>query len=127
MGPYDVDLVVVGRDDEHVAERLGARHVAGESQLNPAEARNLGVRSTKADRLIFLDSDCIPQPGWLDAMLSNLDNEDVVVSGSIIVVPDHYIRLAGNIAAFQNIPRLIRRPTGTISVIFAWITSSRDR
>ena len=44
----------------------------------PARARNLGVRAASAPVLAFLDADCDPQPGWLDAGLRALEEADLV-------------------------------------------------
>ncbi len=38
----------------------------------PAAARNLGWRATSAPALAFLDDDCLPSPGWLEAGLEAL-------------------------------------------------------
>jgi glycosyltransferase involved in cell wall biosynthesis len=96
------ELLVVGRDDEKMAERGGARHIAADQTLNPAASRNVGIRSTTADYLIFLDSDCIPGPGWLGAMLCHRMDERVIVGGAMRIVPDRYLRLAGNISTFHE-------------------------
>ena len=98
----DIDLLVVGRDEARAAVRAGVRHVPGDRLLNPAEARNLGIRSTTADYLIFLDSDCIPEPGWLVAMLKHQSDELVLVSGAMHLIPDRYLRLAGNVSTFHE-------------------------
>jgi GT2 family glycosyltransferase len=102
MSRSDIDVVVVGRDDDHEAQRRSIRHLSPDQSLNPAEARNLGIRSTTAERIIFLDSDCLPEPGWLDAMLANLVEDRVIVSGAIRIVPDQYLRLAGNVSTFNE-------------------------
>jgi len=38
----------------------------------PAAARNLGWRQAEAPLLAFLDDDCLPEPGWLEAGLAAL-------------------------------------------------------
>lgn len=40
----------------------------------PASARNLGVREARSGIILFMDSDCLPQPGWLEAMTAPFEN-----------------------------------------------------
>lgn len=43
----------------------------------PAKARNLGVKHSEGDIIIFLDSDCIPPENWIEEMIKPLDGEIV--------------------------------------------------
>ncbi|RKY56214.1 MAG: hypothetical protein DRP89_01805 [Candidatus Neomarinimicrobiota bacterium] len=43
----------------------------------PANARNLGVRYSKGDIIIFLDSDCIPPKNWVEEMVKPLSGKIV--------------------------------------------------
>lgn len=36
-------------------------------------ARNAGIQAARGDRLVFTDADCLPEPGWLDALDRALD------------------------------------------------------
>ena len=60
----DVPVTVVdaGSSDDtaQVAEELGARVIRLPQREGPALARNIGVRETQADVILFLDSDCVP-------------------------------------------------------------------
>ncbi len=44
----------------------------------PARARNIGWRATSAPLVAFTDDDCVPQPGWLAALVSAGAQADVV-------------------------------------------------
>lgn len=59
------------------AAHPGVRLVT-EPQKGAAHARNRGVAETTAPRLIFLDCDCVPSPGWLAAARSVADRADLV-------------------------------------------------
>ncbi len=68
-------LIVVddgSRDPEAVASIAAA---AGASVLRrpvnggPAAARNTGLAAADTPLVGFLDSDCVPEPGWLDLLL----------------------------------------------------------
>lgn len=53
------------------------------------EQKNLGVERTQGDLVLFLDSDVVPEPGWLAKLLSCFDDPAVsVVCGSTYVVLD---------------------------------------
>lgn len=41
----------------------------------PAKARNLGVKHSNGETVIFLDSDCIPVDNWVEEMTKPLDGE----------------------------------------------------
>jgi GT2 family glycosyltransferase len=44
----------------------------------PAAARNLGVANARAEFVVFTDSDTLPQPGWLKALLAPFSDAGVV-------------------------------------------------
>jgi hypothetical protein len=47
------------------------------------EQKNLAGRLAQGDLLLYLDSDCIPQPGWLESLLAAFDRPDVVVCAGV--------------------------------------------
>jgi glycosyltransferase involved in cell wall biosynthesis len=47
--------------------------------LGPALARNAGAAAARAPRLAFLDADCQPTEGWLEAGAAKLDSADFVI------------------------------------------------
>ncbi len=51
-----------------VAAAAGAR-VIDEAVPNRCRARNRGADAAAGKWLAFIDSDCVPEPGWLDALL----------------------------------------------------------
>jgi mycofactocin system glycosyltransferase len=73
-------LPVVGVDDGSVdsqsvaavVTRHGARLVALSMNRGPAVARNAGLDAVTTEVVAFLDSDCIPQDGWLERLLPHL-------------------------------------------------------
>ena len=56
--------------------------VAGE-RLFSGQARNVGARFASGERLVFLDADCRPTPGWLSSLDEGFRRGYEVVSGSI--------------------------------------------
>ena len=55
--------------------------------LGPAAARNLGIRSTNAPLVIFLDSDVIPDKGLVQALLKAMDAHPEWMGAEACLVP----------------------------------------
>jgi glycosyltransferase involved in cell wall biosynthesis len=84
-GAPEVLVVDNGSTDATAATALahGAKVVHAPRPSRPG-ARNAGARATSADRLAFLDADCVPDPGWLAALDGALDDHDLV-GGKVVV------------------------------------------
>ena len=54
---------------EEVALRHGASFVGLASNVGPGGARNAGLAATHTTVVAFVDSDCVPAPGWLPPLL----------------------------------------------------------
>ncbi len=54
---------------EAAAARAGARVIRRPVNGGPGAARNTGLAAASTELVAFLDSDCVPSPGWLDALL----------------------------------------------------------
>ena len=81
VGPGRVVVVDDGSHDAHavaaVCERHGAallRHGVAEG---PAAARNTGLAQVTTGLVAFLDSDCVPEPGWLAILCGVLSDPTV--------------------------------------------------
>ncbi len=60
------------RDPEAVARaaaEAGASVLRRPQNGGPAAARNTGLAAAETPLVAFLDSDCVPRPGWLDVLL----------------------------------------------------------
>jgi glycosyltransferase involved in cell wall biosynthesis len=72
------------------ARAAGARVVSlrppGE-RGNAASARNRGVTESRGDPIVFLDADCVPDPGWLQAILDAHAAGATTVGGSLGLPP----------------------------------------
>ncbi|HEX7185055.1 MAG TPA: glycosyltransferase [Thermoanaerobaculia bacterium] len=89
-----IDLEVVVVDDGStdgtapVARAAGARVLSlGPEGGNPAAARNRGAAAATGDPIVFLDADCLPGDGWLEAILAAHDRGEAVVGGSLGLPP----------------------------------------
>jgi GT2 family glycosyltransferase len=50
-------------------------------------ARNEAVHAARGSMLAFCDSDCLPEPNWLEAGLAALDGDEIVAGQVAFVVP----------------------------------------
>jgi mycofactocin glycosyltransferase len=77
------DTAAVAREAGARVLELGSRADGG----NPAAARNRGARIARGDPLVFLDADCLPEPGWLARLLAGHEAGAAVVGGSLDLPP----------------------------------------
>jgi mycofactocin glycosyltransferase len=76
-GPGPVVVVVIVVDDAsadpgaiaEIATAHGARVIRRPVNGGPGAARNTGLAAAATELVAFLDSDCVPEPGWLDRLL----------------------------------------------------------
>jgi glycosyltransferase involved in cell wall biosynthesis len=87
-----VELQVIVVDDGSTDATAEAARLAGAAVLelpdtvkggNAAAARNRGVAEAAGDPLIFLDADCVPAEGWLQAILAAHEKGATIVGGSL--------------------------------------------
>jgi mycofactocin system glycosyltransferase len=71
-----------------VAAAAGAEVVRHPRSRGPAAARDTGLRAATTAAVAFLDSDCVPLPGWLDVLLPHLaDPRLAVVAPRVVALP----------------------------------------
>ena len=68
-----------------VAEAAGASVVQRPVNGGPAAARNTGLAAAGTPLVAFLDSDCVPRPGWLDELLPHFADPAVAAVAPRIV------------------------------------------
>jgi GT2 family glycosyltransferase len=78
----DIEVLVVNDGScDNTAEviyRYPGIHLINQTNAGPAAARNRGAREARGALLLFTDDDCVPAPGWLDAMLEPFTDPEVV-------------------------------------------------
>jgi mycofactocin system glycosyltransferase len=71
-GPYPVLVVDDGSRDARAVAKVVARHGATLLRRTrnggPGVARNTALERVRTDLVAFLDSDCVPPPGWIDRL-----------------------------------------------------------
>jgi mycofactocin system glycosyltransferase len=71
-----------------VAAPCGADVLRHVTPRGPAAARNAGLRAARTALVAFVDSDCVPRPGWLGVLHRHLaDPRLAVVAPRIVALP----------------------------------------
>lgn len=96
-GCRGTEVIVVddgSADPAAVAEVVrvtGAKLVRRAANGGPAAARNTGLACATTEVVAFVDSDCLPRPGWIDALLPHFADPAVAAVAPRIVAdgPGH--------------------------------------
>jgi mycofactocin system glycosyltransferase len=85
--PATADLPVVVVDDGSAVpvSVTGATVLRHDVSRGPAAARNTGLRAATTEFVAFLDSDAVPEAGWLERLRPHLDDPRVAVVAPRIV------------------------------------------
>jgi len=82
-----VDEIIVVDDDPSPSLRLAPpARVVPSGGIGPYRARNLGVSSTEADVLLFLDARSRPRPDWVQRTVAEFSDRDTGIVGSDTLV-----------------------------------------
>lgn len=100
-GTADLPVVVVDDGSAVPVRPPGARVVRHDVAQGPAAARNAGLRVVATPFVAFLDSDCVPHPGWLQRLRPHLTDLRVAVVAPRIVALDQFPSAAGWFAAYE--------------------------
>jgi len=84
-------------DELAVTGRLSVVSTRLPHNSGPATARNAGVGLAAGELIAFIDDDCVPMAGWLDALVRGFESADVV-QGKTIADP----ALADRIGPFSR-------------------------
>ncbi|MGY1811397.1 mycofactocin biosynthesis glycosyltransferase MftF [Blastococcus sp. SYSU D00820] len=110
----------------------GAEVLRAERSGGPAAARNRGLRAARTPVVAFLDSDCVPRPGWLAPLLRHLaDPRLALVAPRIVALgpgsgwPADYEALASALDMGAR-PRAVRPGTALSYVPSAALLARRD-
>lgn len=95
-------IVVDDASSDETATALAARAdvdciIRHEHNTGFQEAASDGAAAASGDVLVFLNNDTSPQPGWLDALLDELEDPSVGTAGSMFLFPDGRVQEFGGI------------------------------
>ena len=96
------EIIVIDNasDDDSWDEALahdGVRTVRNDENVGFARACNQAAALASGRHLVFLNFDCEPEPGWLDALVRCADDDPGVGAAQAVVLhPDGTVNTAGN-------------------------------
>ncbi len=94
----NIEIIVVGKDELGLLKpRQGVKIVRTKQRAIPSKARNIGIAKAEADTIIFVDSDCIPESGWLMALV---ENKAEIVTGPIEFKANNFWTTCDNFVHF---------------------------
>ena len=97
------DVTVVGKDEGGLVRGSSlVRFIDTGNPVSAAAARNIGARETSGEIICFLDSDCIPQDGWLDSMYHRVDRTECIAGGAMRLGGTDFWMLCGNVSSFHD-------------------------
>lgn len=108
---YEILLVDDGSTDDTVEQARkaaqgwpGTLHILQKPNGGPASARNAGIRSSEADVIAFIDSDCVAEANWLAALTDALIPSDAAgVGGPLVnIASSGWVSCYLNAAAFYR-------------------------
>lgn len=101
------EVLVIGRDAPGLLREIAlpgggrVRLLDTGAPVSEPVARNRGLREVDGGLVIFLDSDCVPRPGWLRAHLAaHAQRPGRIVGGAVDVSRDRGWALAYNLSLF---------------------------
>lgn len=106
--PTAVIIPTLDPESDRLADCLGSLvgSMTGAFRIQHDENRegfaatcNRGAKSTEADVLVFLNDDTIPQPGWLEALVTPLEQDGIGIVGARLTYPDGSIQHSGVVFA----------------------------
>jgi glycosyltransferase involved in cell wall biosynthesis len=101
--PFEV--IVVGMDKWGLVEKYPeVQFIRTDEPIPPGAARNLGVSSSKGNLLLFIDSDCIASPDWINKhIFLHQKTENLIILGGGVTFPStNYFTLADNVSSFHE-------------------------
>lgn len=98
------EIIVVGQDRFNIVfESKLIRFIKTSNPVPPSVARNIGIRNSQGDILIFIDADCLAEKGWMQTLIDCYKNPEVMVVGGGVNFPaDNFLSYCDNLATFHD-------------------------
>lgn len=103
----DTEVIVADNaspvDMAPVAARFPGIRLVTQPEKGAAAARNKGVEDTQAEWVFFLDADCVPRPGWVEAAKRIAAGDTGTITGGRIEVFDETPAPRSGAEAFETV------------------------
>jgi GT2 family glycosyltransferase len=105
LGATPDDELIVADNSGVVPERHGVRIVLAAAEHSPSHARNVGAEHASREWVLFVDSDCRPEPGLIERYFAEPIDPDVgALAGEVIASADG-VSLASRYGATRSFLR----------------------
>jgi len=99
--PYEI--IIVGMDKFQLVEKIkNVLFIQTPNPVGAAEARNIGIHKAKGEWLLFIDSDCVAQPGWIKTFAEAFGAGWKVIGGGVKTPEEPFWLLVYNLSMFHG-------------------------
>ncbi len=103
----NIEIIVVGKDDPNfIKPNPKITFIRTKERTFPSKARNIGIARARAETIVFVDSDCVPEKGWLQAILQNKED---IVTGAVEFDAPSFWTTCDNFVHFYASSRKVKR------------------
>lgn len=121
---HSFEIIVVGLDKHQILEHFqkSIKFINTNNPVYPGTARNIGVRHSQGEFLIFIDSDAIANSSFIDDHVNQqiAHGKNCVIGGAVSFLNKPYLTLCDNIATFHeympHIPHQEKRMVPTVNL-----------
>jgi GT2 family glycosyltransferase len=100
------EIIIIGKDEpgltRQTQQKAITRFIDTGKPVSASKARNMAIAISKGEVLVFLDSDCLPEPMWLSEHIKMHQSGLHIVGGGIIPAGDNYWSLVYNLTLFHE-------------------------
>ncbi len=106
--PYEIILVDSSEDETPALVRKNfpdITYIHLPQKTDPGTARNLGLKESSGDPVLFIDSDCVAQPDWIEKFVNMHRQSDYAAVGGGVINgndPSNDVAWAGYMAEFRE-------------------------
>lgn len=115
------EILVIGMDKYGLIKTdPKVQFIQTQKPVGAAVARNIGIRKALGEWLLFIDSDCIAQPDWVQTFSEAFENGWKVIGGGVKTPREPFWRLAYNLSMFYgelaSQPKRVRKFMPTLNL-----------
>lgn len=81
------DTVPSLKDFAQTHPEIGMTVLVNEKNQGANPSRNRGIRRCRGQIVAFLDSDCVPEPNWLEKLIAVFERENVAAATGLVLDP----------------------------------------